>query len=240
MDVAESITLHPGGLPGEAAALARARIATVTQDASALVEAVRIRLAGAPGRVLAQVNAEVDGRRVRVQLAARNIGEAADRLADGLGRRIRAVSASWRPRPWPSAGDRAIGVPATGSERIVRVKSAPLVWCSPDAAVRTLDAMDYDIHLFTDPATETDAVVHRVGPTGYRLARTRPAAPPQRPATPLTLSPHPAPPLTDRQAAARLTAAELPYLFFADPVTHRGRLLYRRLDGDLALVVPAG
>ncbi|MFD8599517.1 sigma 54 modulation/S30EA ribosomal C-terminal domain-containing protein [Kitasatospora sp. NPDC059646] len=239
MDVAESITLHPAGLPGEAAALARARIAAVAQDASALVEAVRIRLAAAPGRVLAQVNAEVDGRRIRVQLAARGVGEAADRLADGLRQRIRAVSASWRPRPWPS-GDRAVGVPATGSERIVRVKSPSLVWCSPDAAVRTLDAMDYNAHLFTDPATETDAVVHRVGPTGYRLARTLPAAPPQRPATPLTLSPHPAPPLTDRQAAARLTAAELPYLFFTDPATRRGRLLYRRLDGDLGLVVPAG
>ncbi|MFD7639718.1 sigma 54 modulation/S30EA ribosomal C-terminal domain-containing protein [Kitasatospora sp. NPDC059795] len=240
MDVAESITLHPAGLPGEAAALARARIATVAQDASALVEAVRIRLAGAPGRVLAQVNAEVDGRRVRVQLAARGIGEAADRLADELCQRIRTVSASWRPRPWPSATARAVDLPATGSERIVRVKSPSLVWCSPDAAVRTLDAMDYDVHLFTDPATETDAVVHRVGPTGYRLARTLPAAPPQRPATPLTLSPHPAPPLTEQQAATRLTAAELPYLFFTDPTTRRGRLLYRRLDGDLALLVPAG
>ncbi|OKJ14042.1 hypothetical protein AMK19_09740 [Kitasatospora sp. CB01950] len=215
-------------------------MATVAQDGSALVEAVRIRLAGAPGRVLAQVNAEVDGRRVRVQLAARGIGEAADRLADELRQRIRAVSASWRPRPWPSATARAVDLPATGSERIVRVKSPSLVWCSPDAAVRTLDAMDYDVHLFTDPATETDAVVHRVGPTGYRLARTRPAAPPQRPATPLTLSPHPAPPLTEQQAATRLTAAELPYLFFTDPTTRRGRLLYRRLDGDLALLVPAG
>ncbi|MFF0297980.1 sigma 54 modulation/S30EA ribosomal C-terminal domain-containing protein [Kitasatospora sp. NPDC004614] len=239
MDVAESITPHPAGLPGEAAALARARVNAVARDASALVEAVRIRLAGAPGRVLAQVNAEVDGRRVRVQLAARTIGDAADRLAEELSRRIRTVSSSWRPRPWPSENDRAIGVPATGTERIVRIKSAPLVWCSPDAAVRTLDAMDYDIHLFTDPATETDAVVHRVGPTGYRLARTLPAAPPTHPATPLTLSPHPAPPLTAAQAATRLTTAELPYLFFTDPTTRRGRLLYRRLDGHLALVVPA-
>ncbi|MEV7211781.1 sigma 54 modulation/S30EA ribosomal C-terminal domain-containing protein [Kitasatospora cineracea] len=200
---------------------------------SPLIEAVRVRLTTGPERVLAQVNAEVDGRRIRVQLTARTASEAAERLADGLRRRIRAVSTSWRPRPWPPA---APALPPSSSTRIVRVKSPSLVWCSPDAAVRTLDAMDYDIHLFTDPATETDAVVHRLGPTGYRLARTRPAGPPSHPATPLTLSPHPAPPLTDHQAAARLTAADLPHLFFTHPTTHRGRILYRRLDGHLTLL----
>ncbi|MFC8716955.1 sigma 54 modulation/S30EA ribosomal C-terminal domain-containing protein [Kitasatospora sp. NPDC057198] len=226
----------PCSVPGDALALARARITAAARDASALVEAVRIRLTAGPERVLAQVNAEVDGRRIRVQLAARTAGEAAERLADGLRQRVRAVSASWCPRPWPSA---APAPAASSSTRIVRVKSPVLVWCSPDAAVRTLDAMDYGIHLFTDPATETDAVVHRIGPTGYRLARTRPAGPPRRPATPLTLSPHPAPVLTDRQAAARLTAADLPHLFYTDPATRRGRVLYRRLDGHLALLAPA-
>ncbi|MFD7729254.1 sigma 54 modulation/S30EA ribosomal C-terminal domain-containing protein [Kitasatospora phosalacinea] len=226
----------PRPLPGDALGLARARVAAAVRDTSALVEAVRIRLTAAPERVLAQVNAEVDGRRVRVQLAARTAGEAAERLADGLLRRVHAVSASWRPRPWPPA---APGAAPSSSTRIVRVKSPVLVWCSPDAAVRTLDAMDYDVHLFTDPATGTDAVVHRVGPTGYRLARTLPAAPPRHPATPLILSPHPAPSLTDHQAAARLTAADLPHFFYTGPGTHRGRLLYRRLDGHLALLAPA-
>ncbi|QKW18199.1 sigma 54 modulation/S30EA ribosomal C-terminal domain-containing protein [Kitasatospora sp. NA04385] len=217
-------------------ALARTGITAAARDASALVEAIRVRLTTGPERVLAQVNAEVDGRRVRVQLAARTAGEAAERLADGLRQRVRTVSANWRPRPWPGA---APTPPVSFSTRIVRVKSPSLVWCSPDAAIRTLDAMDYDIHLFTDPATETDAVVHRIGPTGYRLTRTLPAAPPRHPAAPLTLGPHPAPPLTDREAADRLTAADLPYLFYADPRTHRGRVLYRRLDGHLALLAPA-
>ncbi|MEU3498398.1 hypothetical protein ABZ747_33510 [Kitasatospora cineracea] len=63
--------------------------------------------------------------------------------------------------------------------------------CSPDATVRTLDATDDDIHLFTDPSTETDA-------------------------------------------AARLTAADLPHLFFTHPATRRGRVLHHRLDGHLA------
>ncbi|MFJ4667517.1 sigma 54 modulation/S30EA ribosomal C-terminal domain-containing protein [Kitasatospora purpeofusca] len=253
------------------AADARTRIAAVVSGADALVESLRIRIGtlgaagspgGAPGEpgppgVLAQVTAEVDGRRIRVQEAAADLGEALDRLADGLRTRMTAVTAGWTPRPWPRR-TRARGLseaaepfaPVTpvarlevpcppGPRRIVRRKRPQLVWCSPDAAARTMDAMDYDIHLFTDPATETDAVVYRVGPTGYRLARTVAAGPPTRPAVPLTLSPCGAPELSEEQAVERLTDAELPHLFFAQPGSGRGRVLYRRFDGGLGLIAAA-
>ncbi|MEV6979054.1 sigma 54 modulation/S30EA ribosomal C-terminal domain-containing protein [Kitasatospora sp. NPDC093806] len=269
------------------AADARARIAAAVSGADALVESLRVRVgtigapggpvggaAGGPGPavaggVLAQVNAEVDGRRIRVQEAAADLGEALDRLAEGLRSRVAAVNSAWAPRPWPrrlrarglTMEPAAVGITgapavpvlpvlpvlpvraelpyAAGAQRIVRRKPAHLVWCSPDAAARTMDAMDFDIHLFTDPATETDAVVYRVGPTGYRLARTVAAAPPSRPAVPLTLSPCGAPELTENQAVARLAAAELPYLFFAQPGSGRGRVLYRRFDGALGLIAAA-
>ncbi|MFB6894700.1 sigma 54 modulation/S30EA ribosomal C-terminal domain-containing protein [Kitasatospora sp. NPDC056327] len=255
---------------------ARARIAAVVSGADALVESLRVRVGtigagnppagSAPLGVLAQVNAEVDGRRIRVQEAAADLGEALDRLADGLRARMTAVGSGWTPRPWPrrirtrvlpggaAAVPPAPAVPAPlrvgppglpgppgppGPGPVVRRKRAQLVWCSPDAAARTMDAMDFDIHLFTDPATETDAVVYRVGPTGYRLARTVAAGPPGRAAVPMTLSPCGAPELTEEQATERLTAAELPYLFFAHPGTGRGRVLYRRFDGGLGLIAAA-
>ncbi|MGW2546606.1 sigma 54 modulation/S30EA ribosomal C-terminal domain-containing protein [Kitasatospora sp. NPDC001574] len=266
---------------------ARARIAAVVSGADALVESLRVRVGPVgPTGVLAQVNAEVDGRRIRVQEVAVDLGEALDRLADGLRGRMAAVASGWAPRPWPrrarsrgpaaapsSAEAPPAGVPearaqqvrasevrasevrarrwadpqaartelpcAAGPQDIVRRKQAHLVWCSPDAAARTMDAMDFDIHLFTDPATETDAVVYRVGPTGYRLARTAAAGPPTRPIAPLTLSPSGAPELTEDQAVERLAAAELPYLFFAQPGSRRGRVLYRRFDGRLGLIAGA-
>ncbi|MFB7469629.1 sigma 54 modulation/S30EA ribosomal C-terminal domain-containing protein [Kitasatospora sp. NPDC056184] len=252
------------------AADARARIAAVVGGADALVESLRVRVgtigaapsAGGVDRagVLTQVNAEVDGRRIRVQEAAADLGEALDRLADGLRARMTAAASGWTPRPWPRrVRTRALlpvvdsGAPAAAEAAVARVglpyparpqsvvrrKQAQLVWCSPDAAARTMDAMDYDIHLFTDPATETDAVVYRVGPTGYRLARTVPAGPPTSPAVPLTLSPCGAPELTEDRAVERLTAADLPYLFFAHPGSGRGRVLYRRFDGGLGLIAAA-
>ncbi|MFF2044443.1 sigma 54 modulation/S30EA ribosomal C-terminal domain-containing protein [Kitasatospora sp. NPDC058170] len=260
------------GLARDAAIDAETRIAAAASGSGALVEELRVRvgLVGA-GTVLAQANAEVDGRRVRVQEAGAELAEVLDRLAAGLRGRIAAVSSGWSPRPWPRRV-RARGGPAavpaqagppraqqwwapaataptahpctelpcpSGPQTIGRRKSVHLVWCSPDAAARTMDAMDYDIHLFTDPATETDAVVYRVGPTGYRLARTAAAGPPTRPAVPLTLNPCGAPELTDQQAVGRLLAADLPFLFFAQPATRRGRVLYRRFDGRLGLITAA-
>ncbi|MFF2615780.1 sigma 54 modulation/S30EA ribosomal C-terminal domain-containing protein [Kitasatospora sp. NPDC058046] len=234
------------GLTGEVLAETRARVAAAAAapGVGTLVEALRVRLAAVAGGVLAQVNAEVDGRRIRVQEAAAGLGDSIDRVSDALRGRIRAVTGAWAPRPWPGhrapdSGGPASGGPGGGAVRelrVVRRKEPSLVWCSPAAAARTMDAMDYDIHLFTDPATETDAVVYRVGPTGYRLARTVPAGPPGRRTSPITLSPHGAPRLTEAQAVDRLAGAELPFLFFAHPVSGRGRVLYRRFDGRLGLI----
>ncbi|MFH9353314.1 sigma 54 modulation/S30EA ribosomal C-terminal domain-containing protein [Kitasatospora sp. NPDC017646] len=238
-----TVEAFEGGPAGGAPAEARGRIAAAVAaagEAGTLVEALRIRLAAVAGGVLAQVNAEVDGRRIRVQRAAAERADSLDRVAESLLARIRAVTGPWTPRPWPARRVPALPAGPAGGRRIIRRKEPSLVWCTPEAAARTMDAMDYDIHLFTDPATETDAVVYRVGPTGYRLARTVPAGPSGRRTAPITLSPHGAPPLTERQAVERLEEAELPFLFFAHPTSGRGRVLYRRFDGHLGLISGRG
>ncbi|WP_436785918.1 sigma 54 modulation/S30EA ribosomal C-terminal domain-containing protein [Yinghuangia sp. YIM S10712] len=242
-----NITVRVAGSAQDIAAGARARIVSAVEAAvdgtNAVVEAVRVRLTGLPpgAAVLAQVAAEVNGRRVRVQRIAAGAGAAVDRLAEGMRERVAEATAPWKPRSWPrpDTGPGSAVPPAAplGEAAIVRVKSPELVWCSPDAAARTMDAMDYDVHLFTDPATETDAAVFRVGPTGYRLARTVDAPPPHdKRGVPLTLSARAAERLTDAQALARAVAAELPYLFYADPEYGRGRVLYRRFSGGFGLI----
>lgn len=241
----KDITVAATGVAQGFAAGARRRIAPVVLGTDALVENVRVRLTalGEPARaVIAQVVAEVDGRRVRVQRSAAGVGGAVERAADALRARIAEVSGPWRPRPWPE-GPRGLGIlraARLGSGTISRVKAPALVWCSPETAARTMDAMDYDIHLFVDPATETEAAVYRVGPTGYRLARTVSAGPPApNRGIPWTLNPGGAPRLTDDAALDRVTRAELPHLFYADPDTGSGRVLYRRLDGDYAVIAAA-
>ncbi|MFI6869765.1 sigma 54 modulation/S30EA ribosomal C-terminal domain-containing protein [Nocardia sp. NPDC050406] len=127
-------------------------------------------------------------------------------------------------RPWPDPARPTLAL-VSEPRPIVRRKDRRLQMLSAAAAARVLDAMDYDAHLFTDAETRADAVVCWTGPLGVRtLHQHRDAVPT----------------LTDEEAAARLCLGGLPYLFFTDPDTQRGRLLYRRFDGDLGLVAPEG
>jgi hypothetical protein len=103
-----------------------------------------------------------------------------------------------------------------------------------------LDLMDYQFQLFTDLDTGQDSVVYRAGETGYRMAQLRPD--PRRSwttAVPMTISGQPAPRLGLPEAIERLNLTALPFLFFADVDSGRGRVLYRRYDGHYGLITPA-
>jgi hypothetical protein len=256
--VTDAIFVRADGVALDLAHEVRRRVGDLVSGTDALVEALRVRLSrthGAePGQTLCQVDAEVDGRRVRVQRLAADARLAGDRLVEGLRQRIAEVTREWHPRPWTERAEAPEELPAATREdtrpgpgwaeragravlpAIARIKEPLLVWCAPEVAVRTLDAMDYQAHLFTDPSTEQDAVVYRAGPTGYRLASTEPAAAPRYDSSLLTLCPRPAPRLSDQEAARRCEESELSTLFYADPDTGRGRLLYRRFDGRFGLV----
>ena len=206
------------------------------------IAGLRVRLSRADGRFVFQANARAAHRPIRVQIAAADLAEATEDLTDRLGRRILEAAASWSPRPWPDTDDASVPsrVPpparAAGPGLLARIKSVALVTCSPEAAATVMDLMDYPAHLFVDADTGMDAIVCRAGPTGYRLTRLRPAPPPARNAVALTVDPRPAPILVPEQAIARLDETGLGHLFFADPGTGRGQLVYRRFDTRYALV----
>jgi hypothetical protein len=89
--------------------------------------------------------------------------------------------------------------------------------------------MDHDFHLFTDLHTGQDSVVYRAGPTGYRLASVRAITRAHVPsAASLTISEHHTPKPQVPEAIARLELVGLPFVFFADPATGRGTVLYHR------------
>ncbi|GAA4470741.1 hypothetical protein GCM10023170_088060 [Phytohabitans houttuyneae] len=103
-----------------------------------------------------------------------------------------------------------------------------------------MNAMDFDVALYTDAESGEEAIVYRAGPTGLCLSRQRSANPPSMPVTlPLTIDPRRVPRLTAAQAAHRLAEGWLPFVFFTDRRTRRGNLLYRRYDGDLGLIAPS-
>jgi hypothetical protein len=221
------------------------RITQATARFDVAVDGLRVRLAEAGGRVVAQANARAARRAIRVQVAADTLDQAVEDLADRLGRRVLEAAACWSGRPWPDTDDASVpsrvplGVRALGPQVPARIKTVSLQTCPPAVAVAVMDLMDYPAHLFIDADTGLDAIVHRAGPTGYRLTRLRPAPPPNPNTVPLTVDPLPAPVLPTARAIARLDESGLGHLLFADPDTGRGHLLYRRFDNRYALIEDA-
>jgi Sigma 54 modulation/S30EA ribosomal protein C terminus len=208
----------------------------------------RVRLSAtncADGPMVVQVNLRVRDTAARVQTITAGIDDLPSALVR-LDRQIVRVWGRWRPRPWPDRTRRMLTAPADGV--ITRRKAVVLRSATPLEAVAVMDAMDYDVHLFTDAETGEDAVVHRAGPSGLRLARQRHMYPPgwswsprtSTPPVPLIVNCHPTPTLSEAAAVRRLREHSLRFLFFTDAATGRGQLLYPRYDGSLGLITPAG
>jgi hypothetical protein len=237
-----AVELRAGGrLAREVAERAREAIGAVVAEHAASAGLARLRLAGTPcvgGPLLVQVNLRVCGAPARIQVAGPTVDAAIDAGRERLDRQIRRLSGAWEAWPWPDPRRRPLGIPGRGE--IVRTKLVRLRLGMPCQATAVMNAMDYDVHLYTDAETGEDAVVYRAGPTGVRLARQRSMHPSSMPATlPLTVNPRTIATLSPAEAADRLEAGWLPFLFFTNVSTGRGNLLYRRYDGQLGLVGPA-
>lgn len=204
--------------------------------------------------IIAQANIDLNGRPVRVQVAAGTAREAVDRLEARLRRRLERVAANrfarrgsrpltaghgWRHRSEPTHRPGYFPRPVE-ERRIIRRKSFTLGTRTVDEAAEEMDLLDYDFHLFSERGTGQDSLLYRVRPTGYRLAQVTPV-PKSRLAAfelPVTLSTQPAPRLTAAQAAERLGLLGLPFVFFVDAQSKRGNVVYHRYDGHYGLITP--
>lgn len=191
--------------------------------------------AGAP--VLVQVNLDYRGVPVRAQTTGPG-GYAVTFAAERLDRQLTGLAGGTIRPQWPGPS-RTVPAAPSESRAIVRHKEFALLTGPVDAAAAMLEAMDYEAHLFTEVETGMDAVIHRGGPFGLRLIRQQPRGLPESARLPLTVHPRPTARLDEGEAAHRLCRYGLPYLFFTDPRDERGRLIYRRYDGDLAVLAPA-
>ena len=201
---------------------------------------VRVRLTAgtcAGGPVLVQVNLRVCGAPARIQIAGRTARQAITAAAARLQRQIARLTVAWQPWPWPDPEKRSLGIPGAGA--VARLKTYRMHLGTPSQATAFMNAMDYDVTLYTDAETGEDAIIYRAGPTGLCLSRQHSIRPPSLPVTlPLTINPRRVPQLAAVQAAHRLAEGWLPFVFYIDRRTRRGNLLYRRYDGDLGLIAP--
>lgn len=249
-----------GAVTSDEAAYAHTRIDAVLRYARDPVLFVRVRLTRLADPALArpavaQVNLDLNGRLVRVQVARPTMREAVDEVHDRLRDRLQRAAGDWeairggRPttelhewRHTSAPTERPSYFPRPAEERqVVRHKAFSLARMTVDEAAFDMTMLDYGFHLFTEDGTGIDSVLYRTDDgVGYRLAQLHP-----RPdqvtfgMTPFTVSPQPAPELTVEQAQDRLNGTGQPFVFFRDADTGRGRVLYHRHDGHYGLITPA-
>lgn len=255
----EVVVVASSDIPDSALARARRKVEALVQYANEPVLHARVRLTRSHDpaierAVIAQGNVDLNGRLVRAQVAAPTAHEAVELLAKRLRRRLDRMARHWEarrgsmpnsaPHEWRHASEpmqRPGYYPRPEAERqVVRHKTFAPTRVTPDEAAFGMDLLDYDFYLFTDAQTGQDCVIYRAEPTGYRLAQAAGGqARIERWGVPLTVSTRPAPSLTLAEAKRRLDATGVPFLFFAEPISGRGRVLYRRYDGHYGLIRPA-
>ena len=96
---------------------------------------------------------------------------------------------------------------------------------------------DYDFYLFTEESTGLDGVIVRTGgeQDEVQFADLERAATITLPAS-VRLSTIRPPRLTEQGASDWLDVTGGRFVFFVDPATERGAVLYRRLDGHYGLI----
>jgi ribosome-associated translation inhibitor RaiA len=237
-------------------AYAKKKIARAAESAPAPVLFGRIKLGHEPHRSIERPSTveamlDVDGRAVRVHVAAGTMREAIDiaeerlrrQLTDiehriaFLRRRLTGISApgEWRHEDVPA--DRPRHFPRPVDERqIVRRKTFALAAMAPDEAIVEMQMLDHDFYLFVQAGTGKDAIISRLPDGTFELSTT--AAPEEalEPDVPIALAREPVSTRTEDEAAALLDAGDEPFVFFIDPTSSRGEVVYRRYDGHYGIV----
>jgi ribosome-associated translation inhibitor RaiA len=253
-----AIVIRRGDIDEDEIAYAEHRLAGLVSRIDEPVLMWRITLERQPDPALekpftVQVSVDIDGDLVRAQSAADHLTTAVDlardRLADkmeqrrrrwtvGRGRSPESPPGQWRRGDLP-AMRRPIYDRPVEDRRLVRHKTFVVDESTVDEAAFELDQLDHDFVLFCDLASGTDAVLYRQDDGAYRLSRLRPLDAPEPSATiDVTIDAGPAPTLDVEQAIEWLNTTDRPFLFFADPHTERGRVVYRRHDGHYGLITP--
>ena len=194
---------------------------------------------------IAKAALDVSGRQVRAHVAAESMREAIDLLEASLRRQLRTLAERERERVHDGA------VPAVGEWRhsdlsshrpefhsravaereVRRVKSLAPRQLTPEQAALEMTALSYDFFLFHDATSGGDSLLYRAADGGLSLMIQAAGDP-----GPFDVDPSSPERMTVAEAVARLNGNDDRFVFFSEPPSGRGAVLYRRYDGHYGLL----
>jgi ribosome-associated translation inhibitor RaiA len=254
-DLGLTVVRHGAGIDDATVAYAKEKIAVAAKAAPERVLFGRIKITHEPDPslerpMIVSVTLDVNGHPVRAHVAARTLRDAIDlveertrrQLSDArhriafLRRRHTGIAApgEWRHGDEPTVRPDSFVRPPEERE-VVRTKRYQLGRCTPEEAVVLMEMLDHDFHLFVDESTGSDAVVRRLPDGGSEISLAIEGEPAEGEGPPLRTGSRP-PTLETASAVERLNQTDEPFLFYVDPRTARGAVLYRRSDGHYGIV----
>lgn len=248
------VTLR-GEVPEGAASYARDKIEHVTRLAREPILSAHVVLSVSSDpavrrRARAEATFDVNGTALRAHVLAADMFAALDLLEEKLERNIvqhadrlrtrhrwigESTEHQWRHGDLPRHREDYFPRPPEQRE-VVRHKTFALAPMTPDEAAFDMDLLGHDFYLFTDLQSGNDAVVYRNGDGGFAIQG---EVVPHAESGTLVVSVTEAPTLTEADAIVRLNLTQEPFLFFLDPDSERGCVLYLRYDGHYGLITAA-
>ena len=234
-----------GSVTDEAQHYARHRVGHLVDTMGRSVRFTRVKLTGIdnPGNeipAMAEVVLDLDRVIIRAHAAAPTFTEAIDQVIDRLQSRIRQDRSRRRARQRSRETIRTPGAPRPDQPEIVRHRSFAPDELTLDEAIWDLDLLDYEFLLFVEADTGDDAILSHDHNGEMVLQFRRPV---ERRLTSavadVSTVNEPPPRLVAADAIELLEAAGGPFLFFVDPSSDRGHVVYRRHDGHYGLITPA-
>jgi len=249
-------TLVRGPVPDTAVDYAATKVDHVIRFANHPVLAAKLVLTLAQDPAMerparAEASLDVNGTQVRAHAIASDMTGAVDLLEQKLRENLLqhqdrertrhrwigvATEHQWRHGDLPTV--RKDHFPRPPAEReVVRRKTFALAPMTPDEAAYEMGLLGHDFYLFTDSRTGKDAVVYVDGDGRFAISG---EAVPTDESAQLVEMVGDAPVLSDNEAVTRLELGGEPFVFYLDPDSGRGRVLYIRYDGHYGLITAAG
>lgn len=204
---------------------------------------------------LAEATLNMNGLMVRAHVASHDVMAAIDLLDDRLRRRLdranHRLNAKQQRSSAPESGEWHHGEHRTHrpeffdrpveEREVVRHKTFALDPMTTDEAVFDLGVLGHDFYLYTDLETGADSVVYysehnaqlELMQVGDSVSIPDDLAIPVQPSALVPAE------LTLADAQERLDAGLEPFVFFVNPESGRGNVIYRRFDGHYGLITPA-
>ena len=246
--------LPPGSVEAATAKVRRAANLSGTTVTGARVKLRQLADPAATHRAIAEASLDLDGELVRAHASADEMLDAIDRLGHRLEDRLRhrREHHSWirptavepEPGEWRHGNLASVHTPwfdrPVDEREVVRHKTWDVGAIDIDEAVFDLELLDHDFHLFVDLRTGKDSLAER-SLDRYLLSQVggAEAGAIDGVAADVSVDPTRPPTLPLGDAITQLELTAQPRLFFEDSATHRGHVVYHRLDGHYGLITPS-